>query len=450
MRRQRRLGSGIGASAALLALLLLLLGVGAVGAAGGAGVVRVSRTPGQNAEVVQAVDGRYVYEAWIVRKHGIGFARSVNGGRTFGPSRLVPRSGTVKGFHGWDPALAVAPDGTLYVAFMLDSNVKIGSGLMREMTPVVAVSHDHGNSFSRVSFLPVPTPTTPPGNWGDREFIAVGRNGTVYVTWDYGPRVDQVKVFCPPSSSCAFRGGDFNAVIQKSSNGGATWTMPTAISPGFPLGGVYAAPIVAEPNGTLDVLYWQHPTDPKTLTVSPGHQYFTRSTDGGTTWSKPIAVGPRAGTISLRTWWIDGSLALDPAGNLYAAWDTQHGSRDTAWLAWSKNGGRRWSAPLRVAASRFSHLIEVAAAGPRDLYVAWQTPVRKKGYATFLRRFSPGHGWTGPARRISPRYGNVKIWPGDTFGISTRGGSGIVSWGSAVGRAKTSQIYASVVRLPAP
>jgi hypothetical protein len=91
----------------------------------------------------------------------------------------------------------------------------------------------------------------------------------------------------------------------------------------------------------------------------------------------------------------------------------------------------------------------VAAVGPRDVYVGWQTPVPKKGYATFLRRYSVGKGWTGPATKISPRYGNVKNWPGDTFGLSTRGGSAVVSWGSALGRT-ASQIWATIARLPAP
>src|SRR5215471_10181271 len=133
MRRQRRLGLGFGACAVLLALFLPV-GGGAAGARGGARVVRVSHYPGQNCEVMQAVDGRYVYEAWIVRHLGIGFARSVNGGRTFGPSKLVPGSGTANGFHGWDPAVAVGPNGTLYVAFMLSANVKVGAASRREMT----------------------------------------------------------------------------------------------------------------------------------------------------------------------------------------------------------------------------------------------------------------------------------------------------------------------------
>ncbi|HZT84537.1 MAG TPA: sialidase family protein [Gaiellaceae bacterium] len=431
--------------AAVLAAAVLLPLAAAANASGGARALRVSRCRGpSNAEVVQAVDGRYVYEAWIGCSHGIGFARSADGGRTFGRSRAVPGS-HLRGEHSWDPAIVAAPDGTVYVAYMVgpEERARASSAPMR---PVVAVSHDHGRSFDRVSTLPVPS--TKSANFGDRPFVAVGPEGAVYVTWDYGPRKSDVRIVCPPTSSCYFTAGDFNAVLQKSTDGGRTWTRLVPISPGFPLGGADSAPILAEPDGALDVLYWQHATDPKTLAVSPGREYFTRSTDGGRSWSQPVAVGPQAGTIGLQEWWIDGSLAVDRAGVLYAGWDTQSRGRDTAWLAWSTNGGRHWSPPVRVASSRTEHLTEVAAAGHRDVYVGWQTVVRGKGYATFLRRYAVGKGWTGAARKVSPAYGKPQIWPGDTFGLSTRNGSALLSWGSALHARSGSQLYFRSARLP--
>jgi hypothetical protein len=426
--------SRLGLVAAGAAVCLLLFGVASAGAAK---VVRVNRCAGFNAEVEQAVDGRFVYEVWM-GCGGIDFARSVNGGRKFGPSRPVPDTG-----HLWDPAVAVAPDGTVYVSYMIRSVVPTsGGGSATEMTPAVAVSVDHGRSFARVSHLPVPLPATADGNWGDRDFIAVGPDGTVYVTWDYGPREDEVNEFCVRAGSCAFSSGDFNAVVQKSTDGGRKWTMPAPISPGFPLGGAFSAPIVVEPDGTLDVLYWEHPTDPATLAVGSGTEYFTRSSDGGATWSSPVAVDPVAGTTALSIWWIDGSLA-ESSGTLYATWDTQSGTSDTGWLAWSSDGGQTWAPPLRVTSGSTERLIEVAAAGTGSVYVGWQTPVPHRGYATYLRRLAVGEGWTGSARRVSHKYGSRRVWPGDTFGLSTRGGSAIVSWGSS------GEIYATRVTLPA-
>src|SRR6266849_1423011 len=61
-------------------------------------VTQISRgCSGQNAEAEQAVDGRYVYVAWI-GCGGIGFARSVNGSRSFGKPVTVPGSAG-HGFH---------------------------------------------------------------------------------------------------------------------------------------------------------------------------------------------------------------------------------------------------------------------------------------------------------------------------------------------------------------
>jgi BNR repeat-like domain len=430
--------SRLPALAFAFAIVLLLLACGADAAPRG-GAVTVSRCPGSNAEVVQAVDGRYVYEAWIGCS-GIGFARSVDGGKTFGPSIVVPQSHRRLGLHAWDPAIAVGRGGTVYVASMLGPSERTWRS-SAPMRPVVAVSHDHGRSFGSVSKLPVPS--TGRANWGDREFIAVGRDGAVHVTWNYGPRKDRVNVVCPPTSSCYFGGGDFNGVLQKSVNGGETWTRLAPITPAFPHGGVVSAPIVAEPAGALDVLYLRYPTNPKSLATSPGREYFIRSEDGGKTWSKPVAVGARAGTVSPRVWWINGSIAVGGDGVMYASWDTQLNGRDTAWLAWSKNHGKSWSPPLRVASSRTEHLTQVAAAGRGSVYVAWQTVVPGKGYATFLRRYSIGHGWTAPATQISMAYGRPKIWPGDTFGLSARNGSALVSWGSAVKPRKLSEIYFS-------
>ena len=438
----------LAASLAVLGAPLALVGAACATGNASASAVRVSHcSKTRNAEVVQAVDGRYVYEAWI-GCGGIGFARSVDGGKTFGLSRAV-RGSNEAGKHTWDPAITVAPNGTVYVAYM--AGPEETSADPEPMQPAVAVSHNHEQSFDRVSTLPVPASDHP--NFGDRPFLAVGPDGAVYVTWDYGPRRDQEDIVCPPTSSCYFAAGDFNAVLQRSTDGGKTWTDLVPISPEYPLGGAYSAPIVAEPNGALDVLYWQHPTDPDTLAISPGHQYFIRSTDGGANWSQPVLVGPQAGTIGVKTWWIDGSLDVDSAGTLYAAWDTQKGGTDTAWLASSKNHGASWSSPHQVASSRTEHLTQVAVAGAGNVYVGWQTPVARKGYTTYLRRYSVGHGWTGIAKKVSPAYGNSTIWPGDTLGLSTSGGVAFVSWGSAINRQlngrPASDIWFAKSKLPA-
>ena len=243
-------------------------------------ITDVSTCAGQNAEVEQAVDAKmgYVYAEWMGCR-GIAVARSTDGGRTWDAPVSLP--GTVGSNNNtWDPAVAVAPDGTVYAAFMLSHG--------GQYYPVVDTSFDHGASFTQSSSLIPPDPK----NWGDRDFIAVGPDGTVYLTWDYGPERTSITYICASNGSCAFATGDLNVVMQKSTDGGKTWSTMSHISPGFPASGGDSAPLVVEPDGRIDVLYQGYQvTNTTSYTLNPADSYFTSSSDGGATWSTPVAVG---------------------------------------------------------------------------------------------------------------------------------------------------------------
>jgi hypothetical protein len=417
--------------------------------------VLVSRCGTRSAEVESAVSGPYVYAEWIGCRgtSGIGFGRSTDEGRHFGPSLALPGSYPLTcsvhcTFSAWDPALAVSRSGLVYAAFM------VRTGMVSR--PVVDVSTNNGKSFKELAQLPVPASSDPNGSWGDRDFITVGPNGAIYVTWDYGPSISQLRFTCSPIGSCSFTAGDLNIVVQRSTNGGKSWSAVHPVSPGFPYGGADLAPIVVQPNGTLDVLYQAFPTNPSTHDLSPGNEYFTRSTDGGTTWSTPVVVGASAGTVSLTEWWIDGALSLDARSNLFATWDTQSSTADVGWLSYSTNGGTTWSAPRRVtpATGTAEELVESVGVGAGVADVAWQTPAAAQGYATYVRPFSIAHGWLTPSpRRVSTAFGNPKVWPGDTFGIvalpndrrTSHGLPVAITWGSANNGAKHSEIYSTDV-----
>src|SRR5438309_4712201 len=107
---------------------------------------------GQNAEVEQTVDPMlgYVYEEWMGCQ-GIAFARSIDGGTTFSDPISLPGS-VGSNVNSWDPALAVAPAGPLYAAFML---AKGGQWI-----PAVGASLAHAVPFRRVTPLVRPEQTT--------------------------------------------------------------------------------------------------------------------------------------------------------------------------------------------------------------------------------------------------------------------------------------------------
>jgi hypothetical protein len=340
----------------------------------------------------------------------------------------------------WDPAVAVGPDGTVYAAFMIAKGA--------QWYPVVAASFDHGATFSQVSSLVPPDAK----NWGDRPFVAVGLDGTVYVTWDYGPERTSVTYLCATNGSCAFATGDLNVVVQTSSDRGLTWSRMSDVSPGFPASGGDSGPMVIEPDGRVDVLYQGYQiTDTTTFTMNPAYSYFTASTDHGITWSPPVRVGAQGGTMSLAEWWIDGDIAIDTGGNLYATWDTQGTNadgtaNDTGWLAFSSDGGRHWTGPIQASSDRLDvpHIIEVSGGAAGTAYAGWLTSSTPEGYSLYLRTFSIKSGWLSAPVKVSTQFGDTSVWPGDTIGVSTAApGQLVLSWGSATpSTGKKSQIFA--------
>jgi hypothetical protein len=214
------------------------------------------------------------------------------------------------------------------------------------------------------------------------------------------------------------------------------------------MGGL-SAPVVVSSTGQVDSLYWGHQTDPNTYALQPGYEYFTDSTDGGTTWSaSPQQLYPGEGSIALPTWWIDGDLAIDSGGTLYATWDTQTSAGDIGYLTYSSDGGTTWSPPVRVTpdVDNAMHNVEVVGGPSGTAYVAWQTSAPSQGYATYLQTFTTTAGLVGTPAQINTSYGNPSVWPGDTFGMATLpNGQIALSWGSANGTSSTSEIYATVV-----
>jgi hypothetical protein len=438
MRRYRVAGFGLiaGALAALTASTPAL----AAGASYSVGpITNVSGAcSGQNAEVETAVDSRlgYAYTDWMGCQ-GIGFARSLDGGRTWGaPISLPGASGS--NVNAWDPAVTVGPDGTVYAAFMVAKS--------SQWYPVVTASFDHGATFTQV------TSVIPPDakNWGDRDFIAVGPDNTVYLTYDYGPERTSVTFICASNGSCAFATGDLNVVMQKSTDHGKTWSSMSHISPGFPASGGDSAPLVVEPSGQIDVLYQgYHITNTTTYAMDPAYSYFTASMDGGATWSTPVAVGPEAGTMSLSEWWIDGDIGIDSAGDLYAAWDTQGATTDRGWIAFSTDHGATWSPAIEAPPDELNvpHVMEVAGGGAGVAYVTWLSNSNPAGYAEYLRTFSTTRGWLSAPVQVSADFGDTSVWPGDTTGIATLApGRIVLNWGSATAATgKKSEVFGAAV-----
>jgi hypothetical protein len=247
---------------------------------------------------------------------------------------------------GGDPALAFDSRGHVYYA---------GLGFNRLSAPnTVAVNKGTFDGSGNLSWG-APTfinPTTSPAILNDKEWIAADSHASspfrdrVYVSW----------------TRFIFQGGTGNYVqspisFAYSSDGGATFSTPELIG-GNVLYSQGSHPVVG-PDGTVYV-FW----DGATRFAALDSIYMVKSTDGGASWSKPVAVSsivdisPIKNTVFRVNSFPMADVA--PNGDLYVNWSSEvNNSASTtvcssaschaaALYSKSTDGGASWSAPVLV------------------------------------------------------------------------------------------------------
>jgi hypothetical protein len=234
---------------------------------------------------------------------------------------------------GGDPSVAFDSQGHVFYA---------GLGFNRTSPPnTVAVNKgtfDGGNlTWGQPTFI---NQTTSPSTLNDKPWIAVDSHTTspfkdrIYVTW----------------TRFIFNANNGHYVqspiaFVSSSDGGATFTTPKLIS-GNVLYGQGSHPVVG-PDGTLYV-FW----DASTRLASFDSTWMVKSTDGGATWSNPLAVAPLIDSSPLHdtAFRVNSypAAAAAPNGDLYATWTTVISGASTAVYSKSTDGGATWSATTRV------------------------------------------------------------------------------------------------------
>ncbi|HEY9760346.1 MAG TPA: sialidase family protein [Oculatellaceae cyanobacterium] len=124
--------------------------------------------------------------------------------------------------------------------------------------------------------------------------------------------------------------------ITESEDGGKTWSAPVQISEA--LGRSSHPSLFVEKSGALDVAWSSGDGDPDV--------YFSRSTDGGKTWAKPVDVSNTPGSST------EPALAASSDGTLHMVWcDTSKGARNKdVYYSYSKDLGKTWGKdPLQPA-----------------------------------------------------------------------------------------------------
>jgi BNR/Asp-box repeat len=248
----------------------------------------------KNAMTADPTDSRYVYAVWdrlsFVAGEGAGpllFARSIDNGRSWEPTRIVFDPGENAQTIG--ARIEVLPNGNLINMFTLIDFVA------QSLSIQVILSNDKGATWSapvKVADLLTVGITDPETGAAVRTGdiipqIAISRGGTATVVWQ----------------DARFSGGARDGIAaSQSSDGGLTWSAPVQIN-GDPLVPAFTASVHVRRDGTVGVTYHDfrsNTADPATL---PTDTWLVRSRDG-VTWresrvSKPfdMAKAPVAGGL---------------------------------------------------------------------------------------------------------------------------------------------------------
>jgi BNR repeat-like domain len=216
---------------------------------------------------------------------------------------------------------------------------------------------------AQVAFsLPQNVSSNPGASYGP--LTAVDSKGGINIVWtDYTP-------------------GYYAVFFSRSSDGGATFSAPQNLS-NAPAGSS-GPQIAVDSSDNINVIWSDY---------TPGYYadvFFSRSTDGGSTFSAPVQVSGGSGARGT-------SMALDTAGNIYIAWAeywTSAGGSYGMFIRQSSDGGATFSSPIAVSTSLTSSGPQVAIDSAGNINVAWVG--YQCCYVVFSRSSDGGATFTAP------------------------------------------------------
>jgi hypothetical protein len=294
-------------------------------------------------------------------------ARSTNNGATWtAPAPLNTNAATDS---GWDEYPQVTTDGGGNWLAVWDSNENLGGTIGTDDDILVAGSTNNGATWTAPAVLNTnaatdsgadywPQVTTDgAGNWlavwdsnenlggtigTDDDILVAGstNNGATWTApaalntnaatdsgWDWEPQVttdgggNWLAVWCSNDDLGGTIGGDYDILVARSTNNGATWTAPAALNTNAASDSEsdWYPEVTTDGGGNWVAVWWSNDSLGGTIGTD-ADILVARSTNNGATWTAPAALNTNAATDACED--ADPQVVEDGAGHWVAVWQS--------------------------------------------------------------------------------------------------------------------------------
>lgn len=333
------------------------------------------------------------------------FSVSKDGGATWGKNVSIPNAA---GQFVGDPAVAIDGMGTLYAVCQEYVNIDAGTGNVRLMT-----STDKGDTWSSISTIQ---------NAPDKPWAGGGlTDGSVFVSWlgrsagikrstdrgaTWGPTQSLGNIIHGTAIVTSNSGlvhvpynldSDRNQLrYLRSTDGGSTWEKTRDLITDMGRFCFECSPrqhpivgAAADPTGKTVAITWT-----STMNGGDGNDdvWLLYSTDGGTTWTKPLRVNDNTtASRQIQSW-----VAVDACKRVHVAWTDLRNNKNEVWYARSADPTKGFEKNLQVtdgsgsADTDFLGDYKGMAMLGSDVLIVWQDTRRDGGDIYFSRAVGAG------------------------------------------------------------
>ncbi len=349
-----------------------------------------------------------VYATWFSSNTIIYASKSTDGGLTW--SVQVEVNPVYEEGNCFAPSIAVAPNGRLYVAWLLEHF----TGAVYLYNISVAYSNDGGDTFSRA--LNVSGGTSPPGHWITHPSIAVDSHNRVHVVY----------------SQFAAPGGLFPAWVNYThSDDGITWSQPMTLNSG-PIEGMNPR-VVVDAQDRVYVVWVDGRTG-----YSGNLIYYRTSSDRGQTWSIELPVSQ--GQFTVGTGYYSANVNVATEGDtVLVVWD--EGYPSLMGYAVSTDHGGTWQPENVLFTGGYGATLSVDGNGtyyafgtdtsttPTSVgFTWWHSPPSRPVATVAVSGNNPTVSWTAPPENDVLGYLVFRSNDGSTYNLVATVSAGTTSY----------------------